>query len=180
LIIAIGRLVPYKGFSVLLRAMQGIDAKLVIIGEGPLLNDLQSQADALGLSSNIEFAGRLSRDLIKTYLHSARMLVMPSISAAEAFGIAQIEAMACGCPVINTALLTAVPHIARHEKEGLTVAVGNVLELRQAINRLLNDIDLGMRLGKAGQIRAAEEFDGRKFQQRNLDLYRQLHKHRRP
>jgi glycosyltransferase involved in cell wall biosynthesis len=174
LIVAIGRLVPYKGFSILLQAMQGIEAKLVIIGEGPMLEKLEEEADALGIANNVHFAGRLSRDLMKLQLHAADMLAMPSISAAEAFGIVQIEAMSAGCPVINTALSTAVPHIARHEREGLTVPVADVAGFRRAILRVLNEPDLRRRLGNAGLTRAREEFGEQRFRQRNYDLYRQL------
>lgn len=174
-IVAIGRLVPYKGFSVLLRAMQGVDAKLVIIGDGPLLKGLEREAQALGIAANVHFAGRLSRDLMKLQLHAAHLLAMPSISAAEAFGIVQIEAMSAGCPVINTALRTAVPHVARHECEGLTVPGADATELRRAILRMLNEPGLQRRLGKAGQTRAREEFGEQRFRERNYDLYRQLY-----
>lgn len=171
LILSIGRLVPYKGFSELLRAMQGLEAQLVVIGEGPLLQHLQQEALNLRVDSKVTFVGRLSQAEIKAYLHAARVFALPSNSAAEAFGIVQIEAMASGKAIVNTNLPTAVPRVARDGREALTVAVSDVLELRQALDRLLRDEALAARLGQAGRERAFREYSEKLFRQRNFELY---------
>ena len=119
MILAIGRLVPYKGFASLLQALRGLAGEAVIIGEGPLLQDLRKLALELGVSDRVTFKGRLEPGEIKTHLHAARVLAFPSTTAAEAFGLVQLEAMASGLPIVNTTLPTAVPKIARHDSGGV-------------------------------------------------------------
>ena len=151
--------------------MQGLEAQLVVIGEGPLLQHLQQEALNLRVDSKVTFAGRLTQAEIKAYLHAARVFALPSNSAAEAFGIVQIEAMASGKAIVNTNLPTAVPRVARNGREALTVAVSDVLELRQALDRLLRDEALAARLGLAGRERAFREYSETLFRQRNFKLY---------
>jgi glycosyltransferase involved in cell wall biosynthesis len=170
-IVALGRLVGYKGYDVLIRAMQTVDGHLTIIGEGPLLADLQQLATALGVSSRVRFAGRLPRDEIKRLFHSAQVFAFPSVTEAEAFGIVQIEAMAAGLPIVNTHLATTVPLVARHDLEALTVAPNDPQALSQALNRLLDEPALAERLGTAGRQRAMREFDQAVFRARMADIY---------
>ena len=157
-IVALGRLVGYKGYNVLIRAMQSVDGHATIIGEGPLLADLQQLASELGVSNRIRFAGRLPRDEIRRLFHSAQVFSFPSVTEAEAFGIVQIEAMAAGLPIVNTHLATTVPLVARHDLEALTVAPNDPQALSQALSRLLDEPALAERLGAAGQQRAISEF----------------------
>ena len=73
-----------------------------IVGEGPLLPELQQLATELGVADRVQFAGRLPRSEIKQLFHSAQVFAFPSVTEAEAFGIVQIEAMATGLPIVNT------------------------------------------------------------------------------
>ena len=170
-VISIGRLVPYKGYPVLLEAMQQVDAELVLIGEGSQGEALKAQAKRLGLADRVHFKGYLSRTEMKLHLHAAQVFVLPSISEAEGFGIVQVEAMASGLPVINTNLNTTVPLIARHEIEGLTVEVGNAQALAGAINRLLGDSDLSARLAANGRQRAQVTYSNAAFLNGMQDVY---------
>jgi glycosyltransferase involved in cell wall biosynthesis len=179
LVVAVGRLVEYKGYRTLLHALKGLDAQLVIIGDGPLLVELKALSNNLGIAESVVFAGRLERDEIKQYLHAARVMALASVTSAEAFGLVQIEAMAAGRPVVNTKLPTAVPYVMRHEMEGLTVAPGDADAMRNALRRLLNDKDLAMRLGSAGRLRARSEFSQRLFRTRNFAIYQEALQHRR-
>jgi glycosyltransferase involved in cell wall biosynthesis len=179
LIVAIGRLVPYKGYAVLLRALQGLDAHLVIFGEGPLLAELTALADSLGISDKVTFAGRRDRNEIKAHLHAARALALASISAAEAFGLVQIEAMAARLPIVNTNIDTAVPTVARDGLEGFTVPCGDADALREALRRLVDDESLAKRLGEAGYQRAREQYSRDSFRTKNLDVYRAASAERR-
>jgi len=171
MVVSIGRLVPYKGYPVLLDAIQQVDAELVLIGEGSQGEELRAQAKRLGLDDRVHFKGYLSRSEMKLYLHAARLFVLPSISEAEGFGIVQVEAMASGLPVINTNLNTTVPLIARHEIEGLTVEVGNAPALAGAINRLLDDETLSARLAGNGRQRAQTTYSNAAFLTRMQDVY---------
>jgi glycosyltransferase involved in cell wall biosynthesis len=92
-VLAVGRLVSYKGFDVLIRAMRHVDAQATIVGEGAQYDDLKRLINELGVADRVHLAGRLSRREIKILFHSTDVLAFPSINEAEAFGIVQIEAM---------------------------------------------------------------------------------------
>jgi glycosyltransferase involved in cell wall biosynthesis len=170
-IVALGRLVGYKGYDVLVRAMQTIDGYATVVGEGPLLAELQQLATTLGVSDRIRFAGRLTRSEIKQLFYSARVFAFPSVTEAEAFGIVQIEAMAAGLPIVNTHLATTVPLVARHGREALTVAPNDPQALSQALGRILDEPALAERLGAAGRERAKNEFDQAVFRARMATIY---------
>jgi rhamnosyl/mannosyltransferase len=172
LFVSVGRLVPYKGYPILLRALQGLDAHLAIIGGGPLENELKHLAETLGVRHKVTFAGIVSRDEIKIWIHAARALVLSSVSPAEAFGLVQIEAMAAARPIINTNLPTAVPLVARHGMEALTVAHSDANALSKAMQLALDDDELIRRFGDNAQTRARSLFDNRRFRERNFAVYR--------
>ena len=173
LVLATGRLVPYKGFDVLIEALRDLDATAIIVGEGPLRHDLLRLAQQRGVADRLILAGRLSRDDLKVHLHAARLYAFPSVGAAEAFGIVQIEAMAVGLPIVNTDLPTGVPHVARHGLEALTVPTNDPVALGAAIAQLLTDRALAQRLGAAGRRRATTEYDLQSFVKRIEDVYDQ-------
>src|ERR1700682_3908522 len=170
-IVALGRLVGYKGYDVLVRAMQTIDGHATIVGEGPLLAELQQLATELAVSDRIRFAGRLTRSEIKQLFCSAQVFAFPSVTEAEAFGIVQIEAMAAGLPIVNTHLPTTVPLVARHDLEALTVAPNDAQALSRALSRVLDEPALAERLGAAGRERAMSEFDQAVFRARMTAIY---------
>ena len=173
LVIATGRLVPYKGFDVLIEALRRVDATAVIVGEGPLRPDLLRLAQQRGVADRLILAGMLSRDDLKVHLHAARLYAFPSVSAAETFGIVQIEAMAAGLPIVNTDLPTGVPHVARHGHEALTVPPHDPAALAAAISQLLADRELSQRFGAAGRRRAMTDYDLENFVRRVEEVYDQ-------
>jgi glycosyltransferase involved in cell wall biosynthesis len=170
-IVAVGRLVSYKGFDVLVRAMCDVDAHATIVGGGPLHDQLNQLAASLGVSNRIHFAGRLERRDIKRLFHSAQIFAFPSVNDAEAFGIAQIEAMSTGLPVVNTQLRTTVPWVARHDQEALTVQPNDPSAFAQALNSLLDRPALAQRLGAAAYARATNEFSEDIFRARMTAVY---------
>jgi rhamnosyl/mannosyltransferase len=145
--LAVGRLVSYKGLDVLLRALVDTDVRLVIVGDGPLENDLKRLQIALGLNRRVAFVGGISDAELATYYAACDFLVLPSISRAETFGIVQIEAMACGKPVINTALPTGVPDVSVDGLTGITVPPSDVPALSAALGMLWRDPSLIAALG---------------------------------
>ncbi len=175
LIAALGRLVPYKGYDVLLRAMARVGSvHLIIVGDGPLRDQLAGLARDLGIADRVTFAGRLPRAQARAVVHAADVFVMPSNTIAEAFGLAQVEAMAAGRPVVNTELPTTVPKVARHNLEGLTVPPNDAVALAGALQTLLDDRALAARLGQAAQARAASEYDQDVYVRRVENLYQKL------
>lgn len=173
LVIATGRLVPYKGFDVLIEALRHVDATAIIVGGGPLRHDLLRTAQRLGVADRIFLTGVLSRDDLKVHLHAARLYAFPSVSSAETFGIVQIEAMAARLPIVNTDLPTGVPHVARHGLEALTVPPNDPAALAAAISQLLADRELSQRLGAAGRRRAMADYDLEDFVKRIEEVYDQ-------
>ncbi|MGP0073347.1 MAG: glycosyltransferase, partial [Bryobacteraceae bacterium] len=121
LIVSVGRLVYYKGFEYLIRAMTKVSGKLLIVGQGPLRNKLSALASELGVTDRVVFLGKIDHDSLVACYHAAQVFVLASVVRSEAFGIAQIEAMAAGLPVVNTNLDSGVPFVSLHEKTGLTV-----------------------------------------------------------
>jgi glycosyltransferase involved in cell wall biosynthesis len=179
LVVAVGRLVGYKGYDILLRAMRDVDAQAIIVGEGPLQEQLENLAAQLGISNRITFVGGLHRDEVKQYLHAAKVLAFPSVTAAEAFGIVQLEAMSAGLPIVNTSLSTAVPHIARDGREGLTVPSNDAVALADALRRLLDEPELARKLGQAGHARASAEYQQSQFMDRMQAVFKETVDQRR-
>lgn len=170
-VVSLGRLVGYKGYDILIRAMRDIDGQATIIGEGPLLADLQRQATELGVANRVHFAGRLERDEIRRLFHSASVFAFPSVTVAEAFGLVQVEAMAAGLPVVNTSLASTVPLVARHDQEALTVPPGDAKALAVALSRILDEPTLAARLSAAAKARTRNEFDLSVFRARMAEVY---------
>jgi rhamnosyl/mannosyltransferase len=159
-IFAIGRHVYYKGFEFLVRAMRDVrdDATLVLGGTGPLSEPLKELASSLGLAGRIVFPGRIADDALPAYYHAADVFCLPSVEQSEAFGLVQIEAMACRKPVISCELGNGVSYVNRDGVTGLVVPPADPHALAIALNRLLDDGALRGRMGEAGYVRAKSEF----------------------
>ena len=163
LVLACGRLVPYKGFDVLLRAAQGEDFEVWIVGEGRERPHLEQLVHDLGLDGRVRLLGSVSDSELTKLMRIADILVMPSVTNAETFGLVQLEAMAAGRPVINTALETAVPHVARDGLEAITVPPRDPSKLADAINTLIADPARRRRMGEAARHRAATHYSKATF-----------------
>lgn len=171
LILSVGRLVYYKGFEYLIRAMQQVRGRLIIIGDGPLRQKLQQLITELNLDDKVVLAGEIQNTDVTPYYHAADLFALASIARSEAFGIVQIEAMAAGIPVVNTSLDSGVPFVSLHNKTGLTVPPADSDQLAIAINRLLDHPELRATLGRAAALRAREEFSIDVMVARTLSLY---------
>jgi rhamnosyl/mannosyltransferase len=168
-----GRMVYYKGFLNAVRALPVVEGRLVLIGDGPDMPNLRQEAERVGVSDRVDFVGSKSYLQIIPYYLAADAFWFPSNARSEAFGLVQVEAMACGCPVINTSIPhSGVPWVSRHDETGLTVPVNDPAALAAAARRLLDEPGLRQRLTEAGRRRAETEFDHRVMAQRSLDIYR--------
>ncbi|HEU0301183.1 MAG TPA: glycosyltransferase [Longimicrobium sp.] len=171
MVLGAGRLVYYKGFDYLLRAMGTVDARLVIIGTGPLRPALEAVANEAGVADRVTFAGTVP-DMAPWY-HAADVFALPSIARSEAFGIVQLEAMAAGTPVVNTRLESGVPFVSRDGESGITVPPADADALADALNRLLRDAELRLRLGDAARERVRREFSLERMVHDTLAVYRE-------
>jgi glycosyltransferase involved in cell wall biosynthesis len=99
----VGQMRPYKGLDVLLQAMKGLDAELSLVGNGPYTIRYKKNAQKLGLR-NVHFYGTVSDDQLRQMYLSNDVLVLPSVSMNEAFGLVTLEAASAGCAVVASDL----------------------------------------------------------------------------
>lgn len=157
--LACGRLVYYKGFMTALQALSQTRSggELWIIGTGPDKAKLEAEAARLKLSDRVRFLGHVPSTV--PYYHAADAFWFPSNARSEAFGLAQVEAMASGCPVINTHIPNSgVAWVSQHELTGLTVPVGDPTALAAAADRIATNPELRQYLATAARRRAKDQF----------------------
>jgi rhamnosyl/mannosyltransferase len=175
LILAVGRLVSYKGFDNLIEALCDVpNAGLVIVGSGPMERRLRGAAAAADLDGRVRFAGQVDDATLLAHYHAADLVVMPSISRAEAFGLVQVEAMACGKPVVSTLLPSGAPTVNVSGETGLCVEPGSASALASAINELLRDDTLRGRMGDNGRRRVAQLYRADRMVEAYANLYEHL------
>ena len=173
-VLCVGRLVSYKGVEFLIRALEGIRARLWIIGTGPLDGSLRTLAQEKKLTDRVEFLGRVSEQDLVAYYHACDVVVLPSITNAEMFGVVQLEAMACRKPVISTNLPTGVSWVNQHGKTGYVVPPGNAEELAKGIRQLVGNPQLREEMGEAGRLRVDQHFTSTKMAAAMLQVYREM------
>lgn len=172
IVIAIGRLVSYKGFDVLIKAMKEVDGKLLLIGSGPLEDEMKSLIEQEGLRHKVIMLGKV--DDIRPYYQAASIFVLPSRNRAEAFGLVQLEAMASGLPVINTTIDSGAQDLSLHGETGLTVPPDDARALADSISLLLADDLLRNRFASAARLRVALNFSADQMATRVLNLYSRI------
>ncbi|HEV8361528.1 MAG TPA: glycosyltransferase family 4 protein [Candidatus Thermoplasmatota archaeon] len=133
-LLVVGRLVPYKGVEVLLRALALLPGAppLVVVGDGPLRSRLEALAGKLGVDAR--FAGRVPDANLRALYQRARLTVLPSVNGQEAFGVVLLESMACGTPVVATSLPGVAELAARG---GVLAEPGDPASLAAAVSAAL-------------------------------------------
>ncbi|MGC8669483.1 MAG: glycosyltransferase family 4 protein [Chthonomonadales bacterium] len=146
----VGRLVPVKGQTYLIEALPAIlgsvpNAHLVLVGDGPLRQDLEHQATRLGVASRVHFAGL--REDVASCLADFDLFVLPSLN--EGMGRVLVEAMAMRLPVVASDV-SGIRDLVHHEQNGLRVPAGDAQALASACIRLLTDNELARRFAEEG------------------------------
>jgi glycosyltransferase involved in cell wall biosynthesis len=160
-VVAVARLVPQKGLDVAVRALAGIDATLVVLGEGPERARLEALAREAG--TRLLLPGRVGD--VTAVLRRADVLVHPA--RWEGFGLALLEAMLCALPVVATRV-SSIPEIVADGETGILVPPDDPERLREALERVLADPEA---MGEAGLRRAREAFSVGRMARRTLDVY---------
>lgn len=174
LLLAVGRLVPVKGFDVLLRAMKSLEGVfLLIAGEGDERARLMKQARDIGIDSRVRFLGW--REDISDLIASADIVVCPSRN--ESFGIVIVEAWSSRTPVVACAS-KGPAWLIRDELDGLLTPIDDAEALAKSIFRLIRDPELRRNLAASGHQRFEAEFSKSVIMQRYLNLFRDLIKPR--
>ncbi|MCD4701804.1 MAG: glycosyltransferase [Candidatus Aegiribacteria sp.] len=160
-VLFVGRFRMYKGIEVLLDAWNEFpERRLLMVGGGPLENKVRRRI--LEENLNIEVVSNPSdQELIELY-QQASCLVLPSTLRSEAFGMVQTEAMACGIPVISTALPTGVPWVNADSVSGLVIPPGDPAALAAAV-RELDDPHLHSFLAAGALERVERSFNAAKL-----------------
>jgi glycosyltransferase involved in cell wall biosynthesis len=169
-VIGVGRLVPVKGFDLLVRAFSRVlddepKARLVLVGDGPERLSLERLAQATGISEGVTFVG--TSEEVPRHLAASDILVAPSRNEGQ--GRVLVEAMALGLPVVGTRV-GGIPDVLRDGECGLLVPPENPGELAQAILALARDGELRRSYG-ANALRQAERFSLRIMESQLLALY---------
>jgi rhamnosyl/mannosyltransferase len=173
--VAVGRLVYYKGLITAIDALKNVPGRLLVIGKGPLEAALRARAKERHVADRIEWLGQVDDDKLVGAYRAATALWFPSNARSEGFGLVQVEAMASGCPVINTAIPhSGVSWVSRHGETGLTIPVGDHDALAAVSRRLLEEPELRERLSRGAVERVRREFDDEVMGRRSLDFYLQL------
>jgi glycosyltransferase involved in cell wall biosynthesis len=172
-ILGVGYLLPYKRWDRLLTAalelkQRGFDCLIRIAGDGPLRQDLEKQAQDLGVAGRVEFIGHT--DDIPSLLADATFLVHTSDN--EGCPNAVMEAMACGRAVVATDA-GDVPSLVEDGKTGFIVHRGDTTTLVERIMRLITDRELCRCMGEAGRAKAEGEFAMDRLVEETLAVYRQ-------
>ncbi|MEA3352006.1 MAG: glycosyltransferase [Chloroflexota bacterium] len=159
IVAALGRMVPKKGFALLIRAWAKIGpdfpkARLIIGGDGPLRPSLIDLVITLGLQKQVFLPGRIPWDEVPNFMAAALVFVLPSIrdkyGNIDGLPTVLLEAMSCGSAVIASQL-GGVALVIEHQHNGYLVSPGNVQALSQAMRHLLEHPKERERLGKASR-----------------------------
>ncbi len=163
-VLFVGRLVASKGLDVLLHALCELPgATAAIAGDGPERPALEALANRLGLAGRVRFKGWLSPDERAAWFTRSRVLALPSLWQ-EPFGLAGLEALAAGLPVVASDV-GGIPSWLEEGEGGLLVPPGEPARLAEALGRLLEDETLRAQLGARGpEVAARFSLD------RHLDL----------
>ncbi|MGO0123314.1 glycosyltransferase family 4 protein [Desulfothermobacter acidiphilus] len=175
----VARLVPQKGLFYLLEALAltppEIRPMLLVVGDGPLRQELEEKARVLGLGERVRLVGYQPPEEIPSILRSLDIFVLPSLS--EGMPLAVLEAMAAGKPVIATRV-GGIPEAVLEGETGYLVPPGDSQALALALEKLLRSPDKARSMGAAGRRRAEELFSSRRMAQAVMGVYREALAHR--
>ena len=171
-------LYPTYGIDVLLRVFAtvrrrqpALPLKLLIVGGGAQRSELLRLAADLEVADHVRFVGHVPAEQVPHYL--AKLDVFLALSRRESFGVAALEASACGRPVVVSDV-GGLPEVVLHGETGFVVPSENVDAAAQAVERLVLDSDLRQRMGRAGRRWVEQRYDFERSLDLMLDLYRSV------
>lgn len=161
-LVCVGRLCEAKGHLVLLQAVgqlatEGLQFKLVLVGDGPLRAEIETLSARLGLQNYVEVLGWASNSEVRQHILASRAMVLPSF--AEGLPVVLMEALALGRPVIST-YVAGIPELVEPGVCGWLVPPGSIEALTAAIRVALQlPVEKLEQMGKAGAERVAQRHD---------------------
>ena len=171
----LGKLASFKGHHYLLEAVAilraaGRHVVCRVAGDGSVRTELEAEVAALDLSNAVEFLGEYINSEVNSILGPVDVVVVPSLS--EALGIVALEAMACGKPVIASAV-GGLPDVVKHGVTGLLVPPGDAQALAEAIASLMDDPELKDRMGESAR-QWASQFTPERITSETEEVYERV------
>lgn len=156
----VGRLREEKGQSVLLKSMKIVikelpDTVLLVVGDGPDRRNLESAANAMGINGCVRWLGQRDPDEVVELYSIMDVVAVPSLF--EGFGLAAVEAMAAGVPVVSSKV-DGLSEIIKHKETGYLIPVGDYHELAKAVIQVLSNSEKSKEMGNKGRERVQELF----------------------
>jgi glycosyltransferase involved in cell wall biosynthesis len=170
-VLAVGRLVEYKGFEYLVEASQFLkdDIIVLIAGGGPMYGTLKNKIEKLNLKDKILLLGRV--DNVSVYMKNCDVLCLPSISRNESFGLVLVEALYFGKPLVTTNVEgSGMNYVNKHNDTGLIIPPKNSKALAEAINTILSNEKLYEKFSK-NALERFKEFEIDLVADRIIEVY---------
>ena len=170
----VGKLVPRKGVDTLIESMGVLAAReggaphLVMAGIGPMRESLEQRASELGVADRITWLGKVPHDDVGWVMSTGDVFILPSLS--EGLPTVVCEAMACGLPVVATAV-DGTPEIVDEPATGLLVQPHDIDGIAAALSRLLDDPALRAQMGAEALRRSAADYTWAANARRMEDVY---------
>ncbi len=174
LIMSVGRMTRYKGFSVLIEAAKYLadDVAIVVAGGGELFDSLAAQIEREQVGDRVLLAGRVTDAELSALYRNADVYCMPSTERSEAFGVVLLEAMVYGLPIVATNIPgSGVPWVNEHKVSGLNVTPGDAQGLAAACTEILNNPTLRQQFGRGARERFDKNFTAATFCKNTLAVY---------
>ena len=174
LILSVGRLAYYKGYTFLVEAMQFVkndNVVLLIAGEGNERQEIEQKITDLNLKTKVMLPGTVTNMEKKLLLSKAEIFCLPSIDRAEAFGVSLLEAMQFNLPLVTTRVKgSGMNYVNIHNKTGLSVQPSNSFELAMAFTTILNNPGLAKKFGDNAKQRFIDHFHARNMAKNIAEL----------
>lgn len=170
----VGRLVPVKGHTILLKALRILHksdrtVNLLIVGDGPLRGQLEAEVRRLGLEEYVRFAGHQVESY--DFINMMDVFVLPSLH--EGIPMVLLEALALQRPVVATRV-GGIPEVIEHGRTGLLAEPSDESSLAGLIQRMVEDPQLAVSIGNAGRTHVETEFTARTMAGKTAELYEQV------
>jgi rhamnosyl/mannosyltransferase len=175
----VGVLRYYKGLHILLDAVAGTNYPVVIVGAGPIEQELKDHAERLGLK-NVMFVGRVDELDKVALLKLCYAVAFPSHLRSEAFGISLLEGAMFGKPMISSEIGTGTTYINVDRQTGLVVPPSDPDALRAAMRTLWDDPQLAQEMGRRAEARYWQLFTAEQMADDYASLYQELMARREP
>lgn len=169
----IGVIRYYKGLHILLDALAGTPLPTVIVGSGPIEQELRQHAERAGLR-HVTFLGTVTEEDKAALLELSAAVVFPSHLRSEAFGVTLLEGAMFSKPLISSEIGTGTSYINIDGETGIVVPPGDPVALREAMLRLANNSTLRARMGAAARRRFEERFTADRMARAYVDAYLDL------